>query len=109
MAKFYGEVGYVETIETPAGSGVHVEEATEFPYYGDVLQDTRKSQPADKLNDDISVQNRISILADAYAFEHYFAIKYVVWMGVAWSVSSVEVKSPRLILSLGSVYNGPTP
>jgi hypothetical protein len=48
-------------------------------------------------------------MADAYANEHFFAIRYVEWAGVLWTVSMVEVQSPRLLLRLGEVYNGPTP
>ena len=65
-------------------------------------------EKAEYLNNDISVGNSISIIADQHAIEHFFKIKYVRWAGVLWTVTSVEVQSPRLILSLGSVYNGPT-
>jgi hypothetical protein len=62
----------------------------------------------ESVNDDITVANSISVVADEYAFEHFFNIKYIRWAGVLWTVTTVEVQSPRLILSLGSVYNGPT-
>lgn len=109
MAKFHGEVGYGEAKEIPTGSGVWVDEIIEFPYFGDVIRNTRRLENGELLNDDISVGNSISIVADQYANEHFFAIRYVRWMGALWTVSQVEVKSPRLILTLGSVYNGPTP
>lgn len=109
MAKFHGEVGYGESVETPTGSGVWVDQITEFAYYGDVIRNTRALEQKDQLNSDISVGNSISIVADQQAIDHFFKIKYVRWAGVLWTVTSVEVKSPRLILSLGSVYNGPTP
>ena len=109
MARFRGEVGYGEAVETPPDSGVYVDTITEVPYWGDVLRDTRKLEPGQHLNDDISVVNSISIVADEYAIKHFFKIKYVRWSGVLWTVTNVEVRSPRLILHLGSVYNGPTP
>ena len=109
MNRFYGEVGYGVTDETPSESGIWVPEVTEISYFGDVLQDIRRLDEGVGLNDDFTVQNRISILADPYAFENYFNIKYVKWNGVRWTVTTVEVRAPRLILSLGSVYNGPTP
>ena len=109
MARFYGEVGYGESVETPPGSGVWVNQITEFPYTGDVIRNTRRLEPGESVNDDIVVGNSISVVADQQATEHFFKIKYVRWMGVRWTVSSVEVKTPRLVLSLGSVYNGPTP
>lgn len=109
MARFFGAVGYGDSVENPPGSGIWVDQITEKEYYGDVLRDIRNSQPGDKVNNDISVNNSISIIADEFAIEHFFKIKYVNWAGVLWTVTSVEVRRPRLILSIGSVYNGPTP
>lgn len=108
MARFFGEVGYGESNEEPSGSGVWVDTITEVSYYGDVIRDTRKLEPGEGLNDDIIVNNSISIVADEFANKHFHKIRYVRWAGTLWTVTSVEVKSPRLILSIGSVYNGPT-
>lgn len=108
MARFHGEVGYGDSVETPVNSGVWVDEITERDYYGDVVRNTRKLESGESLNDDIIVSNSISIMADEYAIQHFHKIKFVRWEGVVWSVTSVEVRRPRLILSLGSVYNGPT-
>lgn len=108
--RFYGEVGYGESLETPPGSGVWADTIVEArSYRGDVVRNTRKLDSGDHLNDELTVNNSISILADDYADQHFFQIKYVEWQGVRWTVRSVEVRSPRLILSLGEVYNGPTP
>ena len=107
MAKFYGKIGYGESVET--APGVYEDVITEFNYFGDVLRNTRQLQTGENLNSDISVNNSISIVADAYANEHFFAIRYIEWMGALWSVTDVEVKSPRLILRMGGVYNGHTP
>jgi len=109
MARFHGEVGYGTAVENPPGSGVWVDVITEIAYTGDVIRNTRKLEGGDGVNDNISVGNSISIVADQYAVEHFFDIKYVKWAGALWTVTMAEVKSPRLILSLGSVYNGPTP
>lgn len=107
MAKFYGIVGYGESVEEPEGSGIFVDLITEVFYYGEVRKNTRKLDSNEDLNDDISVVNTISILADEYANEHFFAIKFVEWAGVAWTVTSVDAQRPRLLLTLGKVYNGP--
>jgi hypothetical protein len=109
MARFHGAVGYSDLIETPPGSGVWVDTITEFSYMGDVIRNTRSLEPRDSLNDDLTVGNSISILADQQAIDHFFKIRYVWWMGVRWIVTQVEVQTPRLILRLGGVYNGPTP
>lgn len=106
MAKFYGEIGYAENIET--SPGVWVDNIVEYTYSGDILRNTRRIQEGEYLNNDLTVGNSISIVADAYANEHFFAIRYIRWAGVLWTVSDVEVHSPRLTLRLGGVYNGPT-
>lgn len=107
MARFYDVVGYGESVETPAGSGVYVDEITEMKYYGDVIRNTRRLNSDEHLNDELSVGNSISIIADEYAVKHFFAIRYIRWEGVNWTVKTVDVQPPRLILALGSVYNGP--
>lgn len=107
MAKFFGEVGFGESMEVR--DGVWQDGITERKYFGDVLNVTRRLEDGEKVNNDLTVTNSISIVADAYANEHIFAIRYVKWAGVLWTVSTVEVKSPRLTLWLGGVYNGPTP
>jgi hypothetical protein len=108
MARFHGEVGYSDgSIES--APGVWVDQIIEFVYFGDLIRNTRRLQEGENLHKDLSVNNSISIVADAYANEHFFAIRYVKWGGVRWTVIDVEVQSPRLILRLGGVYNGPTP
>lgn len=109
MARFHGNVGYGETQEIPANSGVWKDVVTERDYYGDVIRNTRRLDPGEGVNSDISVENSISILADEYAFEHWHQIKYVQWEGHLWTVPSVELQRPRLILRIGKVYNGPVP
>jgi hypothetical protein len=110
MARFRGEVGYsINTVEQPEGSGKWVEQIEEHVYYGDVIRNVRNMGPGDKVNENLSVSNSISVMADQFADEHFSKIKYVRWMGQPWTVTSVEVRAPRLILTLGSVYNGPTP
>ena len=109
MARFYGEVGYGNAVETPPGSGVWVDQIVEFSYRGDVVRKSRTLISGENLNSDITIGNSISVLADQYAYEHFAMIKYVRWSGVLWTVTTVEVQSPRLLLSLGGVYNGPTP
>ena len=103
MAKFYGKIGYIETVEIEPG--LWVEQITEHSYYGDVLQNFRKLENSGSVNDNVNVSNRISIVADPYANEHFYAMRYVEFMGTKWKISNVEVQRPRLILSIGGVYN----
>ncbi len=106
MAKFFGKVGYTETVET--SPGVFQETTVERDYYGDITRNSRQwNSSSEKLNDDLSFNNTISIVADAYAYKNFSAIRYVKWMGSSWKVTTVEVSAPRLILNFGGVYNGP--
>jgi hypothetical protein len=106
MARFYGPIGYSNgTTETTPG--IWEETVTEYNYYGDVLRNTRRLEGAE-VNNNLVVNNSISIVADAYATNNFFAMRYVVWMGTKWVITNVEVQSPRLILNIGGVYNGPT-
>lgn len=107
--RFSGVVGYGESSETQVDSGVWEDVITEAHYKGDVLRDTRDLSPGEKVNNDLSVNNLISIVADDQLNKHFYKIKYVMWQGVRWVVTSIEVKPPRLLLTLGDVYNGPTP
>lgn len=106
--KFFGPVGYNHgTTET--SPGVWEDVIVEKPYYGDVLRNTRKLIEGEKVNNDLSVGNSISIVADAYAYENFHAIRYVKWMGSNWIVSDITVERPRLIFRLGGLYHGDTP
>jgi hypothetical protein len=109
MAKFYGAVGYA--IQTEKAAGVWEDVITERQCYGDLTRNSRRmteDASQDLLNQNLSVGNSVSIVADAYAMEHFFAIRYVKWSGAYWTVNTVEVQAPRLILRMGEVYNGPT-
>lgn len=104
--KFYGPVGFVEVGEKRAGVKMLI--PTERNYSGDVLKRSIRYQSAESVNDNIGVQQQISIVADPYARNHVGSMRYVKWMGTAWKITDVSVQYPRLILTLGGVYNGAT-
>ncbi len=105
MAKFFGKIGYGISMQT--APGVWEDVIIEYPYYGDVLRNSRGLREGEKVNNDLTVGNSFTIVADAYANEHFLAIRYVEWVGTLWIVDDVVVERPRLILRLGGVYNGP--
>lgn len=105
MARFYGKVGFGQSQNK--GNGVWDDGIVYRMYSGDVVRNLRSSENDDKVNSDLRVSNSISIVADSHANEHFSAIRYVDWAGTLWEVTSVEVRSPRLILGLGGKYNGP--
>ena len=103
MAKFYGNIGYINTVEIEPG--VWEERVTEYPYYGDITRNSSRYQSSGGVNDDINISNTISVVADPYANENFHHMRYVVFMGSKWKITNVEVNYPRLLLTLGGVYN----
>ena len=106
MARFCGKVGYVTSIET--SPGVHENIPEEYNYYGDITNISKRWQTNENLNDDIRLEQNVSIMADSYAWENYWKIRYVIIDDVAWRVTNVQVSRPRLILYIGGIYNGKT-
>lgn len=107
MARFSGLIGYAVQVEK--APGVWDDQITEHPYRGDVLRSQRSLQnDTENLHHRLNVNNSISIIGDPFAYENFFAIKYIKWMGSRWTVTNVEVRRPRLILTIGGLYNGPT-
>lgn len=104
MAKFHGVVGYVQTEET--APGVWEEVVTEKSCKGEILRNVQNLEAGEQLNPNLNIRNRFSIVADTYALNNFPHIRYITWQGTSWSVSSVEIKRPRLILSVRGVYNG---
>lgn len=108
MAKFCGIVGYEEQVETRPN--IFEPKIRERKYYGDILRNNKLIENSGNLNDDIKVNCLISIVADAYAYDHFFAIKYVTWQKSKWKVTNVDPSQRhRILLTLGGMYNGPEP
>lgn len=105
MAKWYGTIGYAETKQT--SPGVWRDEITERKYSGDVIRNSNRwSASSESTNDDLNINNQISILADPFAYQNFHSMKYIEFMGAKWKITSVDVQRPRLILTIGGVYNG---
>lgn len=104
MAKWFGKIGYAITNETE--NGVWEDEIFEHSYYGDLIVDRRKRQSSGNVNDNVNIANTISIVADPFAMENCSNMVYVEFMGNKWKVTDVGVEYPRLLLTVGGVYNG---
>lgn len=104
MGKWYGAIGFAETTETVPG--VWTEQIIDRNYYGDLIRNTRRLQSADKVNDDINISNELSIVSDPYAINNFHSMRYAEFMGAKWKITNIEVRYPRLILTLGGLYNG---
>lgn len=103
MAKWFGKIGFAESAETKPG--VWEDTITVREYFGDLNRNTRRLQTTDQFNDDIDISNEISIVSDPYANENFHAMRYAEFMNAKWKITSVEVQYPRLVLSLGGLWN----
>jgi len=104
MAKFQGKIGFVNSQET--APGVHSEVITERNYKGDILRNSQSWERGEYLNDNIDISNRLSIVADQFAYDNLSYMRYIFWMNAKWKIKSIDIQRPRLILTVGGVYNG---
>lgn len=105
MAKYYGAIGFGVQVENPPGSGIYKEEIQERKYTGDILRSSIKNENGEYLNDNFNVDNQISIVADSFALENTHIMKYVTFLKAKWKIRNISVSFPRLILTVGGVYN----
>lgn len=103
MAKWYGTIGFA--INTEVRPGVWKDIIIKRQYYGDTSNTVGRPQSAEQVNDHIKINNTISIVADPFARENFYSMKYATFEGIRWKISAVEVQYPRLVLSIGEVYN----
>ena len=104
MAKCAGVVGYVTQKEHE--SGVWLPETVERKMHGDVIRAASSFNANEKVNEDVILQQRISLVGDQYAYANFTGLKYVTYLGVKWKVLSIEVNRPRLVVTLGGIWNG---
>lgn len=107
MAKFCGRIGYAIPTETVPGKWK--DKVVEHQYRGDIRSNSmRWESSSEGTNDDLNVNVQISIIADQFANMNFHSMKYVRFMGTCWKIKSVIPNYPRLMLTIGGVYNGPT-
>ena len=105
MAKFHGLIGYYDgSVESKPG--VWTDKIIEKPYFGEVIQRNNRWQSGEGANDNLVLNNTISIVCDTFAYENLQTMRYVKWTGESWKITNVEISRPRLILTLGGIYNG---
>ena len=106
--RFYDSVGYSIQTESETQPGVMNESIVEHKYFGDVLKNGKRNESTQNLIDDISLDNEFSIIADKFARDNFHAMKYIIFYGVKWRISSVDASSPpRIKIRINGVYNGP--
>lgn len=104
MAKWYGNIGFAESVETEPG--IWIEQITERPYRGDLTKSTYSLSSQNATTTNVNISNAISIVSDPYADQNFPTMRYVEFRGTKWRISNIEVQYPRLLLTIGGVYNG---
>lgn len=104
MAKYAGLVGYATDVQS--SPGVWSQVIAPKRMRGDIIRQSSSNQNDDKVNSDVALVHRVSLVGDAFAFDNYFKIKWVTLYGQKWEVTTIEVQRPRLIVSLGGIWNG---
>ena len=108
MAKFCGNIGFIfdnANRETFPGSGIWVPDIEVRKYYGDVIKNSRRWENGEGLNDNLVIGNQFSVVADAYAYDHLFAMRYIEWLGTKWKITNIDIDRPRITITVGGVYN----
>lgn len=104
--RFAGKIGFVVTKQDETNDELWTTETTEKLVYGDTLRDVRNNDKSSYLNDNFTISNQFSIVADDFTYRNLQYIKYVEYLGVKWRVTSVDaLPRPRLVLSVNGVYN----
>lgn len=106
MNRFFGKIGFCYQ-ESEEGSDIVTERVVLKTYRGDLLKSNRKWETAEQIIDQFNISNRVSIMADPYSLDNLYAIKFVILHGKAWKITDAEIQYPRIILSIGGLWNGP--
>lgn len=106
--RFYGIIGY--GIPSEDDYGVVTNRIIERMHMGDIIKVVTRNEPAQQVNNNIRLNNSFSIVKDAFITENFQYIKYIVFNGARWEVSSatVDPDRPRINIEAGQVYNGPS-
>lgn len=104
MAKWHGKIGYIKQVQS--APSVWLPEETVREYTGDIVRNysSRWAPSSNSTNDDLTFDNQISIVADQYAYQNFYSMKWVELWDAKWKIAKVEVQHPRLILTVGGVY-----
>ena len=102
--RYSGYIGFDESYEKDDGIW-DTDHIIEMPYYGDVVRNIKRFSENEKINDDLNISNQFSIVANQYAFDGIGRMRYITFMNQKWKITSIEVQYPRLIISVGGLYN----
>lgn len=105
--KWHGNIGFETQVEVSPDPNKATEWRTDIVprhYYGDVMRVTKRYDDANKVNNDLKINNQFSIISDPFANENYWNMKWIEWHGIKWKVTEVTVDYPRLTVNIGGEY-----
>lgn len=103
MSKCSGVIGYALAGETQPG--VWTEGITEKKYYGDVVRDNRRIVDQGDINGNLNISNNISVVSNRFMLENMAFMRYISFANSKWKIASVDIKPPRITITLGGLYN----
>lgn len=103
--KFSGKAGFrIDDVETE--HGVYEPIVVVKAIKGSVVINHYQHQNSDKSTiDNVRITNQLSIVANQFLNEHISNLMYIEFQGVKWKVESFDIRPPRVVVSLGGVYN----
>lgn len=107
MGKWCGKIGYALTSEIRPG--VWDDSIIERQYFGEEVKTARRFEKSGNVNDNLNVSLELSVIADPFANQNFQSMKYITFMESKWEITNVELQYPRMILTIGGIYNGPEP
>lgn len=106
--KYSGKVGFADTREITID--VYEEGIVEKHMIGDFLRYSSQYHFVSQSTvSDIQANHRISLIGTPYAREKFQKMVYITINGERWRISAAELATPRIIVTLGGIYNGPEP
>lgn len=105
--KYYDDVTFVLQREDPNAPGNWKQYTVIKQYPGEWKRIESKWTPGDKTNDDKRVNNQLEIISDPFALLNWTQIRCVKYMNVQWSVNTVTLRPPRIVMEIGGLYNAP--
>lgn len=102
--RWYGAIGYATDVEIKPG--VWVPQIVDRKYQGSLFKNKTALQQTAEINSGITFNHSLSVIADPFAYENYYSIKYVTYLNKKWIVTNIVMEYPRMTLTLGGMYNG---
>ena len=109
MAKYSGMLGYVMPAKEDPPGIWKPSAVVEKRGRGDLIGQTINNEDVGGLSDGITINNQLSIIMDPFVNKNLESLKYVILYGTRWEIKSMTINRPRVILTLGGVYNGEYP